>query len=358
MEEGLGGARQEDPVAQVQYSKDSAPEVEDMRYLGSEVVVMIRSMFVLAALLLLQSLAEAQAQVSEQALEAEYGYCYGTSWTHPRASPDLRVQLWVTPVFIIDLVSGKYPDGFIEPQSQWNDAFHGHVQDRGLHQPSMHNCFKSYNEELTHRVRAMTHLGSSSIHEVLEIAWWPTISRRILDEAPGPFVDWEVSFTLGAAVSTAVSHKYGTTGDQGQYVVERFPDTEDQFTQSLIVMAHATFVDPFPFRRNDWINVDFGPSFGISESPHGNENYYFGISLHFGHRMYVTLGYNWSDVLRLPPGLVEGSSTAMTSEELTAKLVPSTHRGGFLAFSIPIAGSRDGFINFVNRGTSSSSDPP
>ena len=290
-----------------------------------------------------------QAQISN----VEYAYCYGSTRTHNDPSPSLRVQLWVTPVFAIDLPKGLYPSKFNGPQSLWNVAFLEHVKNNGLYQPSMGWCFESFNEELTHQERATTLLGSESIDEVLDLDWWPNIGRRISATAQASPIGWEISFAVGAVVSSAVDHQYGRVGEEGAYTVERFQDSESRFTQSPILMAHATFVDPFPFRDVDSINVDYGPSFGVSESPNGDESYYFGISVHFGHRMFITIGYNWSDVFRLPPGLAEESTTMLTSEELTAKRVSRTQRGGFLAFTIPLAGSEDGFIAIANRDSGS-----
>ena len=156
-------------------------------------------------------------------------------------------------------------------------------------------------------------------------------------EAPNQAVDsgWEVSVSLGYAISSVVQPKYATD-DPARLLPN---DYQDDVSSKIIAMGNFVYHRhrTHETTRTQALTGNWGPSIGIASTEDGGfDSYYIGVSRHFRHQLYITVGLNVQDVKLANPS---GSSMDHITRSET---------GWFLAISGPIIGNKDRIFGFLD----------
>ena len=145
--------------------------------------------------------------------------------------------------------------------------------------------------------------------------------------------DMEFAGSLGVVASTVVDPIFVIEETGGSKQVTQALHAQDENTISVVPFAHVAG----PIRGSEVHNWAF--SFGGTDASTDDLNLFAGISYHFGHSFYVTIGRNWRSVPTLPAE--QKLNHAPLRDDILTNLPTRTEQGYFLAWTYALIGRND-----------------
>ena len=146
--------------------------------------------------------------------------------------------------------------------------------------------------------------------------------------------DWELSgaFTISDLTDKVFSLREGAVDGESVMLVERDAQAEDDYR-----LGFAGLINVFHHRH-----PLFAGSFGLGINENSDVSFFIGPSWRLGGSAFLTAGWNWGPVTRLPSGTREGDP--VTDANLLADLPKKTDSAFFVAVSYSFLSPGEGLF--------------